>query len=152
MPEAPLIMSGGRAVAPQEVERVLLGHPAVAEAAVVGVPDRFFGEIVAAAIRLSVPLGTAAVDLTEHCRVSLAPHKVPTRWLLVPALPRTTGGAVRRAVLTKQLAAQSWLDRSPWPSWLPAGVDLLDRFRPRAAIEDLRVPQQVRRSWALDDL
>ncbi|HEY1819089.1 MAG TPA: hypothetical protein VGG83_04110 [Trebonia sp.] len=141
MPEAPLIIRGGRAIAPQEVERVLLGHPAVAEAAVVGVPDRFLGEIVAAAIRLSAPLPSAAADLTDYCRVLLAPYKVPTRWLFTPALPRTRDGAVRRAVLSAQLAAESWLDRATWPA-----------FRPRPAIEDLRVPRQLRRPWALDDL
>jgi acyl-coenzyme A synthetase/AMP-(fatty) acid ligase len=66
MPEAPLIIRGGHAVAPQEVERVLLAHPAVAEAAVVGVPDPLGDQIVAAAVRRtrSRPAGC----LPRRCR------------------------------------------------------------------------------------
>jgi acyl-coenzyme A synthetase/AMP-(fatty) acid ligase len=155
MPEAPLIIRGGHAVAPQEVERVLLAHPAVAEAAVVGVPDPLGDQIVAAAVRLSAPLPSAAAAITGYCRVALAPYQVPTRWLFTPALPRTADGAVRRSVLTAQLAVESWLDRTPPSAGQPGGselADLVDLFRPRPAIEDLRVPQQVRRSWALEDL
>jgi acyl-CoA synthetase (AMP-forming)/AMP-acid ligase II len=151
MPEARLIIRGGLAVAPQEVERVLLGHPAVAEAVVVGVPDRFWGEIVAAAVRLSAPSPSAAADLTGHCRALLAPYKVPTRWLFTPVLPRGGGGEVSRGTLTAQLAVESWLDRLR-TARTPVGAHLGDQFRPRPAIEDLRVPPQVRRSWALEDL
>src|SRR6202000_1368959 len=75
MPEAPLIIRDGHAIPPREVEQILLGHPAVAEVAVIGVPDRFAvpdrfpGEIVAAAVRLSAPLPSAAADPTEYCPV-----------------------------------------------------------------------------------
>ena len=169
MPEAPLIIRDGHAVPPPEVEQVLLGHPAVAEVAVVGVPDcfpvfdRFPGEIVAAAVRLSAPLPSAAADLTRYCEVRLAPYKVPVRWLFVPALPRTAAGEPGRATLATQLAVASGFFgpgraataranlRGTATARL-AGVDPRDRFRPRPATEDLRIPRQLPRSWAPDDL
>jgi len=144
MSAAPLIVRGGLAIAPREVEQVLLGHPAVAEAVVAGVPDRFWGEIVGAAVRLSVPLPSAAVELSRYCRALLARYKVPERWLFAAALPCTPDGKVSRAAVTGQLAVL------PGPQ-LPM-VDPIDLVRPRPATEDLRIPRQTRRSWALEDL
>lgn len=144
MPEVPLIVRGGLAVPPREVEQVLLSHPAVAEAVVVGLPDRFWGEVVGAAVRLSAPLPSAAAELSRYCRAFLIRYKVPERWLFTEELPRTENGKVRRAVVTTQLAVR------PAPG-LPL-VDPIDFFRPRLATEDLRIPRQVRRSWALEDL
>src|SRR5882672_9299530 len=163
MPEVPLIIRGGQAVSPQEVEQVLLRHQAVAEVAVVGVPDRCWTEIVAAAIRLSAPLPSAAADLTAYCRARLPRYKVPVRWLFTAALPRTATGEPCRATLTARLAVTSGPGGSAWttqwPAILPgtaaarmATVDPADLFRPRPAIEDLRIPRQLRRSWAPDDL
>jgi AMP-binding enzyme C-terminal domain len=169
MPEAPLITRDGHAVPPQEVEQVLLGHPAVAEVAVVGVPDRFPvfdrfpGEIVAAAVRLSAPLPSAAADLTRYCEIRLAPYKVPVHWLFVPALPRTTTGEPCRATLAARLVVASGFFGPGWAATARAnlrgtatarltGVDPRDLFLPRPATEDLRIPRQLRRSWAPDDL
>jgi acyl-CoA synthetase (AMP-forming)/AMP-acid ligase II len=144
MPEAPLIVRGGRAVPPHEVERVLRSHPAVAEAAVVGVPDWFWGQIVGAAVRLSAPLPSAARDLAEYCRGFLPGHQVPERWLITGMLPRTPSGDVYRAGVTARLTV------SGAPGL--ALVDPVDLLRPRPAAEDLRIPHQVRRSGAPDDL
>ena len=126
MPDAPLIFPGGPAVSPREVEVVLLSHPAVAEAAVVGVPGPYGDELVAAAVRLTAPLAAGAPDLTAYCRARLASYQVPVRWLLAGALPRTPAGALCRATLAAQLQV------------FPL---------PRAAGIDLRVPPQVRRAW-----
>jgi AMP-binding enzyme C-terminal domain len=158
--EGPLIIRGGQAVPPREVERILLSHPAVAEAAVAGIPDPFWDEIVGAAVRLSAPLPVAAAGLTAYCRERLAPYKVPVRWLFTGAMPRTQAGAICRATLGEQLAVISQLDGSPWSSQLPAaggrtGGTRAARFgglRPRPAVEDLWIPRQARRSGALDDL
>jgi long-chain acyl-CoA synthetase len=163
MPEAPLIIRDGHAVPPRDVERVLLGHPAVAEVAVVGVPDRFPGEIVAAAVRLSAPLPSAAADLTAYCQVRLAPYKVPVRWLFVPALPRTATGEPCRATVAAWLAVASGFFGPGWAATARtnlrgtatarlAEVDPRDRFLPRPATEDLRIPRQLSQSWAPDDL
>jgi acyl-CoA synthetase (AMP-forming)/AMP-acid ligase II len=145
MSEAPLILRGGQAVAPQEVERVLLSHPAVTEAAVVGIPGQFRDdEFIAAAVRLSAPLPAPAADLTGYCRARLAAYKIPARWLFTGALPRMPAGGICRVTLTAQLAVT--------PLTLSPAVPLRGPFPQRAAIEDLRVPRQVRRSGALEDL
>jgi len=162
MPEVPLIVRGGQAVPPVEVERILLSHPGVAEAAVIGLPDTFWDEIVAAAVRLSAPLAAPAVDLTAYCRERLAPYKVPVRWLFVSEMPLDPAGGICRVTLGAQLAVVSQLAGTPWSARLPgtaSGANSGTRvtaplgvLRPRPAIEDLRVPRQVRRSGALEDL
>ena len=160
MPEAPLIIRGGQAVPPLEVERILLSHPAVAEVAVVGVPDPFWDEIVTAAVRLSAPLPDAAADLTAYCRERLAPYKIPVRWLFTVAMPRTRGGAICRATLATQLAVMSLADGLTWSAHLPAALSASGPgggavpfrvLRPRVPAEDLRIPSQVRRSGPLED-
>lgn len=90
------IISGGVTVDPAEVERVLIDHADVREAAVVGLDDREWGEVVAAAI---VPVRGRQVVLAaldDHCRAALAPAKRP-RWLAVVGdLPRNANGKVDR--------------------------------------------------------
>jgi acyl-CoA synthetase (AMP-forming)/AMP-acid ligase II len=83
-----LILRGGANVYPAEVERVLLEHPAVAEAAVLGVPDRRLGERVVAAVRLADGANASDAALRDHCRASLARYKVPDAIALVDSLPR----------------------------------------------------------------
>jgi acyl-CoA synthetase (AMP-forming)/AMP-acid ligase II len=78
----------------------------VAEAVVTGVPDRFWGEVVGAAIRASgagaVP--PAEAELADWCRARLAAYKTPVRWLFTDAFPLTSTGKVRKDVLGAQLA------------------------------------------------
>ncbi|HET9082064.1 MAG TPA: hypothetical protein VFO01_16330 [Trebonia sp.] len=146
MPEAPLIVRNGRVVPPREVEQVLLGHPAVAEVAVVGVPDPLLGETVGAVVRLSAPLRSAAVDLAAYCRGFIAAYQVPERWLFTGPLPRTPGGEVCRAAATARLSVTAV------PGVPGSGAaDPVDLSRQRPAIEYLRIPRQARRSWAPDD-
>ena len=89
------INTGGEKVYPEEVEQVLRQHPAVVDAAVVGVPDARWGEMVTALVEL-VPdtmLDTALDEtLREHARAQLAGYKVPKRFLTVAELPRTVAG------------------------------------------------------------
>jgi hypothetical protein len=163
MPETPLIIRGGQAVCPAEIETVLRDHPAVAEAAVVGVPDQFWGQLVAAAVRLTGPTPEAAAELTEYCRSLLSPYKVPTRWLFTGSLPRTATGQPCRATLTALLSVASGPDRSSWvaqsagalagpPALDPFGIFRISRiFRQAADTEDLRLPQQ-RESCGLEGL
>lgn len=95
--KADTIVSGGENVAPAEVEAVLLAHPDVAEAAVLGRPDPEWGEAVHAKI---VPRAGRRPDpeaLRTHCRSALAAYKVPKSVELVDVLPRTpTGKLLRR--------------------------------------------------------
>ena len=99
-----MIIRGGENIYPREIEAVLLSHPGVTDAAVVGVPDRFWGEEVAAAIRPSGSRPPGAAELTELCRARLAAYKVPSRWLFTDSFPLTATGKVRKDVLSAQLA------------------------------------------------
>ncbi len=94
-----MIIASGYKVWPREVEDVLFGHPAVREAAVVGVPDEYRGETVQAFIvaREGEPVDPSQV--IEFCRQRLAAYKVPRRVTLVAELPKTASGKVLRRVL-----------------------------------------------------
>jgi long-chain acyl-CoA synthetase len=83
-----LILRGGANVYPAEVERVLLEHPAVAEAAVLGVPDRRLGERVVAAVRTRRRARARAASAARSLPRSLARYKVPDAIALVASLPR----------------------------------------------------------------
>ncbi len=100
---ADLIVSGGENVYPAEVERVLREHPAVALAAVVGLPHPEWGQQVAAAVVLRQTGAATAGELLAHCRALLAGYKCPRRLLLVDALPQTASGKVQR-----RLVAEAW--------------------------------------------
>lgn len=94
-----LIVSGGSNVHPREVEDVLVAHPAIAEAAVVGVPDPEWGELVVAFV---VPTDGARLDeaaFDEHCRGLIARFKRPRRYHVVPELPKNAYGKVVKTEL-----------------------------------------------------
>ena len=83
-----LILRGGANVYPAEVERVLGGHPAVASAAVLGLPDERLGERVVAAVQLEAGAAAEPEALRAHVRENLARYKVPDEIRIVDALPR----------------------------------------------------------------
>jgi acyl-CoA synthetase (AMP-forming)/AMP-acid ligase II len=83
-----LILRGGANVYPAEVERVLLEHDDVAEAAVMGVADRRLGERVVAAVVLRDDASADEAALRDHCRRLLARYKVPETIAIVETLPR----------------------------------------------------------------
>ncbi len=98
-----LIVTGGENVYPAEVEEVLLRHPDVIQAAVVGLPDERWGQQVAAAL---VVQGDISVEELESlCRKSLADFKRPRRWTFVAELPVTTNGKVQRGKVREILMA-----------------------------------------------
>jgi fatty-acyl-CoA synthase len=99
-----MIIRGGENIYPAEIEAVLLGHPAVAEVAVVGVADRFWGEVVGAVIRAVAGTPPTEAELSEFCRGRLAAYKIPARWLFTAGFPLTATGKVRKDVLSAQLA------------------------------------------------
>jgi long-chain acyl-CoA synthetase len=93
------IKRGGYSIFPAEVEAALLAHPAVAEAAVVGVPDAALGEEVAAWVVLRPEATAGAEELIAWSRERLAAFKYPRRVTLVDALPRSATGKVLKARL-----------------------------------------------------
>ncbi len=84
----------GYNVFPREIEEVLYLHPAVAEAAAVGVPDAYRGEIVRAFVALAPGRTASTEELVEHCRVRLAPYKIPAQIVLIDELPKTVVGKI----------------------------------------------------------
>jgi long-chain acyl-CoA synthetase len=101
-----LIVSGGVNVYPAEVEAVLLAHPRVRDAAVIGVPDSEFGERVAAIIECEPGIpGDLAILLDEHCRRSLAGFKVPRAYHFTDTLPREPTGKLRKEALGEDYLA-----------------------------------------------
>lgn len=99
-----LIVRGGENIYPLEVELALAAHPGVREVAVVGVPDRRYGDLVRAAVVPVDPEAPPAVDdLIAWARARLAPFKVPNVVDLVDALPRNANGKLVRRALIDQL-------------------------------------------------
>ena len=100
------IIRGGENIAPAEIETVLLTHPAVSEACVVGVPDDVWGQRIAAAVVLHTGHTVDVEALRDHVRGELRGSKTPDTIVVRDSLPHTdTGKMLRRVVLT-ELAAQ----------------------------------------------
>jgi fatty-acyl-CoA synthase len=109
-----LIIRGGENIAPKEIEDRLREHPAVADAYVYGVPDAFFGEAVAAAVRRKPDITIdheLAEELIAWCAAALAKFKVPRYLRFVSEFPMTASGKIQKYKLReehqKQLAASS---------------------------------------------
>jgi acyl-CoA synthetase (AMP-forming)/AMP-acid ligase II len=103
-----LINRGGEKIAPQEIDEVLLGHPAVAEAVAFGVPHETWGEEVSAAVVLRPPADEASApaeaELVAYCRERLADYKRPKRIHIVESIPRTATGKIQRRTVAARLA------------------------------------------------
>ncbi len=99
-----MILSGGENVFPQEVEELLVGHDAVADAAVFGVPDSDFGQRLAAMVVLKPGASATEDELRDHVKAHLARYKVPREIAFVERLPRTSTGKIQRRKLAAQYA------------------------------------------------
>lgn len=99
-----MFISGGSNIYPREVEEALLTHPAVAECAVVGLPDPRWGESGVACIVLSAP--AEAEDLLHHLEGRLARYKHPRRFVFWAELPKSAYGKVPKGLLAEQLRAE----------------------------------------------
>jgi o-succinylbenzoate---CoA ligase len=94
-----MIVTGGENVVPSEVEEVLLSHPAVTDAAVVGRDDPEWQQAVTAVVVLASDAEVTPDELRHHCAETLAGYKVPKRVELAAALPRTPSGKLMRRAL-----------------------------------------------------
>jgi len=99
-----MVISGGENVYPAEVEGVLYEHPAVAEVAVIGLPDEKWGEAVTAVVALNEGAELTLEELRDFADGQLARYKLPLRLHIVDALPRNPAGKVLKFELRDQLA------------------------------------------------
>ncbi|MFC3324348.1 AMP-binding protein [Mesorhizobium cantuariense] len=100
-----MFISGGENIYPVEIEMVLLDHPDIAEAAVIGVADERWGEVGCAFVVVKPECLVDPADLASHCSARLARYKVPKEFLLTDALPRTASGKIQKHIL-RSLAVQ----------------------------------------------
>ena len=96
-----MVIVGGYNVYPREVEDVLFAHPDVADAAVVGKPDAYRGEILVAHVVTRPGAQPDAEALLAHCRERLAKYKLPAQWHFVAALPKTPANKTDKNALRK---------------------------------------------------
>ncbi|OBA84014.1 acyl-CoA synthetase [Mycobacterium sp. 1164966.3] len=97
-----LINRGGEKISPERVEGVLACHPNVLEVAVFGMPDKMYGETVAAVVVPRVSPAPAPAELAEFCRDRLAPFEVPASFQEVSGLPHTAKGSLDRRAVAEQ--------------------------------------------------
>ncbi|HUT49765.1 MAG TPA: AMP-binding protein [Alphaproteobacteria bacterium] len=95
-----MVIRGGENIYPVEIENLMREHAAIADIAVFGVPDDYYGEAVAAAVQLAAP--ATADDLRAWCRERIAGYKVPDRIFSVAAFPLTASGKIRKTQLQQQ--------------------------------------------------
>jgi len=94
-----LIIKGGENIAPREIDEALLRHPAVLEAAAVGIPDAAYGQEIMACVVLKAGGGCTPAELTAFCEAELGRYKTPKEIRILDALPKGPSGKVQRLKL-----------------------------------------------------
>jgi fatty-acyl-CoA synthase len=102
-----MVKSGGISIYPLEIESILYSHPAILEAAVIGVPDDKWGEAVKAAVVLKPNAKLGAEELLGFCKERLSAYKVPKSVELRASLPHTEVGKVNKVKLKEMMLAES---------------------------------------------
>jgi fatty-acyl-CoA synthase len=105
-----MIIRGGENIYPAEIESFLMRHPKIAEAQVVGLPDNFMGEEVAAVIRLKPDSELDGEAVRQYCRDGISRHKIPKYVSFMSSLPLTASGKVKKFELREQLIKELGLD------------------------------------------
>jgi len=99
-----MIVSGGENIFPREVEEVLYQHPAVLEAAVIGIPDEYWVESAHAVVTLKTGMDASDKELIEFCKQRLARYKAPKSVEFVSALPKNPSGKI----LKREIRERYW--------------------------------------------
>ena len=100
-----MIIRGGENLFPAEIENVLLEHPAIAECAVVGLPDERWGEVVTCFVRLNAGATLDRAAFVAHCRQHLSAPKTPAHWFEVKEWPLTGSGKFQKFVLRDRVVS-----------------------------------------------
>jgi fatty-acyl-CoA synthase len=101
-----MVIRGGENIYPREIEEFLFTHPAIEQAAVVGVPDRKYGEELCAWVKLKAGAMLAADELREFCRRTLAHYKVPRYVKFVESFPQTVTGKIQKFKIREAMMAE----------------------------------------------
>jgi long-chain acyl-CoA synthetase len=102
-----IIVRGGSNIAPQQIEEVLMQHPLIAQAGVIGTPDPVYGQRVEAFVVVQAGGSVTEEDLRSHARTSLADYKVPEQIRFVTELPKTFTGKLDRRALAQLASSES---------------------------------------------
>jgi fatty-acyl-CoA synthase len=101
-----MVIRGGENIYPREIEEFLFIHPAVEQAAVVGVPDKKYGEELCVWIKLKAGQSATADEIRDFCRANLAHYKVPRYIKFVDAFPQTVTGKIQKFKIREQVKAE----------------------------------------------
>jgi acyl-CoA synthetase (AMP-forming)/AMP-acid ligase II len=109
-----MIIRGGENIYGSEIEQVLFGHPGIQDAAVLGLPDPTWGEVVVAVLVPDNPAKfPTASELRDFCREHLSPQKTPIRWFRSDTLPLTGSGKIQKFRLLEQISAGELAELPP---------------------------------------
>jgi len=100
-----MIIRGGENIYPREIEEVLHAHPAIADVAVIGVPDDYWGESVAAVFSVVGDVEVSGEALREYVTARVARHKAPVHWIALQAIPATASGKLQKFRLVEMYRA-----------------------------------------------
>ena len=136
-----LIIKGGMNIAPKQIDEILESHPAVLEAAAVGVPDRYVGEDVVAFAVLRDGMSCDEGELLSFCESRLGHFKTPSRIHFVRDLPKGPSGKVQRLKLQEDLAERSF-------SLTASGVQDQIRSSDEAQASSAQIEKIIAETWA----
>ena len=103
-----MIIRGGANIYPREIEEVLHKHPAVQDAAVIGLPHDKLGEQACACIVLRPGMAMTPAEIVDFLRGTIATYKLPEHVRFITDLPRTPTGKVRRGPLRELVEGEAW--------------------------------------------
>jgi fatty-acyl-CoA synthase len=105
-----MVIRGGENIYPAEIEQFLMRHTKIADAQIIGIPDAYMGEEMAAFIRLKPGEQLTEKELREYCRANISHHKVPKYCKFVTAYPLTASGKIKKFELREQLIKELGLE------------------------------------------